>query len=98
MNVILVLTDQLSARWMGCYGCGAASTPNLDALAARGARFGNGQAMLFDLEADPDECVNLYGSPEAETTERQLKDLLLEAEWSQYHPLPRRGKHPTALY
>ena len=60
--------------------------------------FGNGQAMLFDLEADPDECVNLYGSPAAETTERQLKDLLLEAEWSRYHPLPRRGKHPTALY
>lgn len=39
MNTILILTDQLSAKRLGRYGCRAASTPHLDALAARGARF-----------------------------------------------------------
>ncbi len=39
MNTILILADQLSAKWLGCYGCKAAYTPNLDALAARGTRF-----------------------------------------------------------
>ena len=41
MNVILILADQLSAKWLGCYGNPAAVTPNLDALARRGARFEN---------------------------------------------------------
>jgi len=39
MNVILILCDQLSARWLGCYGNDAAATPNIDALAAGGTRF-----------------------------------------------------------
>ena len=39
MNVILILADQLSAKWLGCYGNSAVGTPNLDALAARGMRF-----------------------------------------------------------
>ncbi len=39
MNVVLILADQLSARWLGAYGNPAAHTPNLDALAARGVRF-----------------------------------------------------------
>ena len=38
-NVIVIMTDQLSAKWLGCYGDPAASTPNLDAMAARAARF-----------------------------------------------------------
>ncbi|NOY81060.1 MAG: sulfatase-like hydrolase/transferase [Kiritimatiellaeota bacterium] len=38
-NIVLILADQLSARWLGCYGTFAAHTPNLDALAARGVRF-----------------------------------------------------------
>ncbi len=39
MNVILILADQLSAKWLGCYGNPAAVTPNLDAMAADGVRF-----------------------------------------------------------
>ena len=41
MNVIFIQADQLSARWLGCYGCTAAHTPNLDRLAAEGMRFAN---------------------------------------------------------
>ena len=41
MNVITIEADQLSAKWVGCYGCEAAHTPNLDALARRGVRFAN---------------------------------------------------------
>ncbi|MDX9979566.1 MAG: sulfatase-like hydrolase/transferase [Lentisphaeria bacterium] len=41
MNVVTIEADQLSAKWLGCYGCAAAHTPNLDALARRGVRFAN---------------------------------------------------------
>ena len=38
-NVLLVTIDTLRADRLGCYGHAAASTPILDALAARGVRF-----------------------------------------------------------
>lgn len=41
MNVVTIEADQLSAKWVGCYGCEAAHTPHLDALAQRGVRFAN---------------------------------------------------------
>ena len=39
MNIVLVIADQLSAKWLSCYGTDAAHTPNLDRLAARGTRY-----------------------------------------------------------
>src|SRR4029079_15061803 len=38
-DVLLVTIDTLRADRLGCYGHGAAATPVLDALAARGVRF-----------------------------------------------------------
>ena len=38
-NVLLVTIDTLRADHVGCYGYAAASTPTIDALAARGVRF-----------------------------------------------------------
>jgi arylsulfatase A-like enzyme/Flp pilus assembly protein TadD len=38
-RVVLVTIDTLRADHVGCYGAAQASTPTLDALAARGARF-----------------------------------------------------------
>src|SRR6185503_5897666 len=38
-DVLLVTIDTLRADRLGCYGYAAAHTPNLDALARRGARF-----------------------------------------------------------
>jgi len=46
VNVILIMADQLSARWLGCYGNPAASTPHLDDLAQSGVQF--------------DRCVSPY--------------------------------------
>jgi len=41
MNVVLIYCDQLSAKYLGCYGDPAAATPNIDALARRGVGFDN---------------------------------------------------------
>lgn len=38
-NIIFIMADQLAARYLGTYGSGVDSTPNLDRLAARGIRF-----------------------------------------------------------
>ncbi|MBI4907676.1 MAG: sulfatase-like hydrolase/transferase [Acidobacteria bacterium] len=39
MNVVMFMTDDHGAWAMGAYGCGQMHTPNLDKLAAGGARF-----------------------------------------------------------
>jgi arylsulfatase A-like enzyme len=38
-NLLLFMPDQLRADALGCFGSPVASTPNIDALAARGTRF-----------------------------------------------------------
>src|SRR3984893_10583205 len=38
-NVVLITIDTLRAEHIGCYGYGQIRTPNIDALAADGARF-----------------------------------------------------------
>lgn len=38
-NIIFIMADQFGAQHLNCYGSGIASTPALDALAARGMRF-----------------------------------------------------------
>jgi arylsulfatase A-like enzyme/Flp pilus assembly protein TadD len=38
-NVILITIDTLRGDYLGCYGRAEVSTPNIDGLAARGARF-----------------------------------------------------------
>ncbi|MEM6729857.1 MAG: sulfatase-like hydrolase/transferase, partial [Pseudomonadota bacterium] len=38
-NILYIMTDQLRADWLGCYGHPVVKTPNIDALAATGTRF-----------------------------------------------------------
>lgn len=40
-NVLIIITDQLAQRAVGCYGDRWADTPNIDSLAASGVRFSN---------------------------------------------------------
>ena len=65
---------------------------------SRYTRFGDGQGMLFDMEGDPDEQVNLCGRPEAAALEARMKDALLEVSTGRYQPLSGRRKHPRALH
>lgn len=41
MNILWIMCDQLRFDYLGCYGHPHLSTPNIDALAARGVRFCN---------------------------------------------------------
>lgn len=43
-NIILILADDVSPAYLGCYG-GSTPTPNLDKLAAQGVRFTNAHAV-----------------------------------------------------
>lgn len=38
-NILLLIADDLGRELLGCYGCEAVKTPNLDALSASGTRF-----------------------------------------------------------
>lgn len=38
-NILMVMSDQHRADWLGCAGAGWVRTPNIDALAKRGVRF-----------------------------------------------------------
>ncbi len=38
-NIVLIMTDQLRADWLGCAGHPVVRTPHIDALAAQGTRF-----------------------------------------------------------
>ncbi|VGO18301.1 sulfatase-like hydrolase/transferase [Pontiella sulfatireligans] len=40
-NIVLIMADDLGAESVGCYGSTVFSTPNLDRMARRGARFEN---------------------------------------------------------
>ncbi|MGB9347359.1 MAG: sulfatase-like hydrolase/transferase [Ilumatobacteraceae bacterium] len=44
-NIVLFMPDQLRADALGCFGSPVASTPNIDALAARGVRFDDAWAQ-----------------------------------------------------
>src|SRR4051812_36041696 len=39
MNVLFVVSDDLTNNALGCYGSPMAKTPNIDRLAAKGVRF-----------------------------------------------------------
>jgi len=40
LNIVLIMTDQQRCDTLGCYGAPICRTPHIDALAARGVRFG----------------------------------------------------------
>ncbi len=55
-NVLLITVDTLRADYLSCYGGKAVSTPNMDALAARGVRFSQAIAQV-PLTAPSHACI-----------------------------------------
>jgi len=60
INVLLITVDTLRADYLSCYGRKSISTPNIDALAARGARFA--QAMAQVPLTEPSHASILTGT------------------------------------
>ncbi|MDA9717837.1 sulfatase [Planctomycetaceae bacterium] len=58
-NVIFFIADDVSWNDYGCYGSQTARTPNIDALAANGRRFGN--AYLTASSCSPSRCSVITG-------------------------------------
>lgn len=45
-NIVLIICDQMRADFLGAYGCEAAHTPNIDWLAASGAKFSHAYSAV----------------------------------------------------
>ena len=58
-NFILFITDDISQEDLGCYGHPVAKTPQLDRMAAAGARFNN--AYLTCSSCSPSRCSLITG-------------------------------------
>ena len=61
-NILFVMADQLRADYLSCTGHPTLTTPNIDALAARGVRFAGAYVqapvcgILADKETYSNEC------------------------------------------
>lgn len=83
INVLLIVSDTLRADYCGCYGNGWVRTPNIDGLAAQGARFDAFYAASFptrpmrqDLHSGRYTFVDMrWGSPWPRR-ERRLAEVL----------------------
>ena len=40
-NLLVMMSDEHSKKWLGCYGASTVETPNLDRLASQGTVFTN---------------------------------------------------------
>jgi len=56
-NLVFFMMDQLSAKWLEAAAGGVGSTPNIDALRARGVSFSN------CFTSNPVCCPARYASP-----------------------------------
>ena len=81
-NILLILADDIGLNGFGCYGADRfkGRTPNIDALAATGARFEQVYSMPT---CNPTRCVLMTGRYTA------AKDTAGE-------PSKRKNKKPTA--
>jgi len=73
-NVVLVLTDNVGAWMLGCYGNQEIKTPNLDELARTGMRLQHG--FVYAPDAAPSRGMLLSGRTSAQTGGGGVADLL----------------------
>ncbi len=75
-NIVLIMTDQ--QRWdsLGCYGCEAIETPNLDRLAAEGVRYD--RCYVSNPICTPSRASLMTGKPVPAHGVERLYDVLSE--------------------
>ena len=90
-NIVLFMPDQLRADAVGCFGSPVASTPNIDALAARGVRFDDAWAQ--HPVCGPSRCSILTGWYPHVAGHRTLDNLIEEHEPNLFKTLRAAGYH-----
>src|SRR6185437_2102918 len=88
-NIILFMPDEVRADSFGCYGNPIAKTPNLDRLAAQGARFANCHVQYPVCGAS--RCSLLTGWPTSVRGHRSLYYFLRPEEPNLFRYLRRAG-------
>lgn len=88
-NIILFMPDEVRADSFGCYGNPVAKTPNLDRLAAQGARFANCHVQYPVCGAS--RCSLLTGWPTSVRGHRSLYYFLRPEEPNLFRELRRAG-------
>lgn len=72
-NIVVIITDDLGYGELGCYGQRIIKTPNIDALAAKGARFTD--AYSGSCVCAPSRCTLLTGLHTGHSAIRDNKEL-----------------------
>jgi arylsulfatase A-like enzyme len=90
-NIVLFMPDQLRADALGCFGSPVASTPHIDALAARGVRFDDAWAQ--HPVCGPSRVSLLTGWYPHVAGHRTLDHLIQEHEPNLFKTLHAGGYH-----
>jgi len=90
-NIVLFMPDQLRADAVGCFGRAEASTPTIDALAARGVRFDDAWAQ--HPVCGPSRVSILTGWYPHVAGHRTLDNLIEEHEPNLFKILREAGDH-----
>lgn len=94
-NVLFILSDDHTAADLGCYGNREVTTPNLDRLAAEGARFEN--CFVASPQCSPNRSAILTGCTPHTTSTSRLHTPLPDWEPTFLEPLKSRGYYAGAF-
>ncbi|HEV59127.1 MAG TPA: twin-arginine translocation signal domain-containing protein [Phycisphaerales bacterium] len=90
-NFIFFITDDISARDLGCYGNRAIQTPNIDAMATEGVVFDN--AYLTISSCSPSRCSIITGRYPHNTGAPELHTSLPESQRTFIQEFKKAGYH-----